>query len=292
MLADGHAPIAQDSIYSALARAQAKMGAALKDAKNPHFGSDFASLVSVRDTITEPLTSEGIACFQPLFNGPEGEIGVRTVLAYGATGETLESELMLALGNAKNAAQEAGKLITYLRRYALMSMTGIAPADDDGNSLQGTKPAKKSTASAKREGDFQAFSEKVRLKGEDGGAQAIRDWINSPPMKSWLRQFSKAFADGCVDEAEAQAKALDAKPATKRATKRSSKPYAEQGEEALQREGLIAEFNEFCEACNVPSEIMTEAERLKALPELDLVVDQDRIDDIASARIEELQVDA
>jgi len=43
--------------------------------------------------------------------------------------------------SAKNPAQAAGSLITYLRRYSLSAFANVAQEDDDGNSLAGSVKA-------------------------------------------------------------------------------------------------------------------------------------------------------
>ena len=48
-------------LAAALAAAQATMGHASKDAKNPHFKSSYASLAAVIEAIREPLSRQGIA---------------------------------------------------------------------------------------------------------------------------------------------------------------------------------------------------------------------------------------
>lgn len=286
---DGHTPIVEEkpSIYAALARAQAKMGAAHKDANNTHFSAKYATLASIRDAVFPPLTEEGICVIQSPYNTKEGDVGLITKLVYAPTGETVECDLSLSIAQTKNAAHDMGKAITYMRRFSLLSMAGVAPDDDDdGNSLSAAKPAakKKSAAQAKRDGDFEKFQEKAAKKGEAEGPDGIRAWVESDAMQSWFDQFSKAFADGMRDEAEAQAKALEAKQnKSGRRRQPTDQPYAEQSDS----QKVVSEFEEFCATCTAPSEILTEAAAAKA--STDVIQEQDAVDNIADQRIEQLE---
>lgn len=124
-------------IAMALASAQAKMGKALKSANNPHFKSKYADLASVVDACMPALNEAGIAVIQPTTDY-EGGRYVETVLIHGESGETLSCRVPLIV--AKNDMQGYGSAVTYARRYGLMSMSGIAPEDDDGNAAAKAAP--------------------------------------------------------------------------------------------------------------------------------------------------------
>lgn len=117
------------TISAALAKAQAKMGRALKDSQNPAFKSKYADLASVMDACLPALNEAGIAVIQPFYQDEFGRY-VKTILVH-ESGETFECAVPLIVG--KNDMQGLGSAITYARRYGLMSMAGIAPEDDDGN---------------------------------------------------------------------------------------------------------------------------------------------------------------
>lgn len=130
-------PIAK--LAAALAKAQAVMDGAKKGSKNEHFRSKYADLSSVIDAVKEPLSSNGIAFVQmPSADGPV--VHVTTVLIH-ESGEHIQSTMS---ATAKDPGPQAvGSTLTYLRRYSLMAMVGIAPEDDDGNEGQGSKPETK-----------------------------------------------------------------------------------------------------------------------------------------------------
>ena len=118
------------NLASALCEAQAEMGGAVKDSKNPFFKSDYADLTSVIKAIKEPFANNGLSYTQFPTND-EGRIGVVTMLMH-ESGEYLEHSYTLP--TTKADPQAAGSAITYARRYALQSIAGIPTADDDAES--------------------------------------------------------------------------------------------------------------------------------------------------------------
>lgn len=145
-------------LAEALSKAQGKMEGAKKDSDNPFFRSKYANLASVWDACRCPLSENGLSVVQtPMtrFRGiPEAytwiskngeekhgirvpcEITLVTMLIH-SSGEFIEGEFSCLLDTAE--PQAVGSAITYLRRYGLQSMVGIAPQDedDDGETAQG-----------------------------------------------------------------------------------------------------------------------------------------------------------
>lgn len=127
---DGMATM-ETSAAAALARAQGQMGKAFKNAANPHHKNKYADLASVLGACGEALHDNGFSVLQPI---GRDEIGpyVDTVLLH-ASGERFECRVHLIL--PKQDMQGLGSAITYARRYGLMAMAAVAPADgtdDDG----------------------------------------------------------------------------------------------------------------------------------------------------------------
>ncbi len=133
----------------ALAKAQAVMGGAKKDATNPHLKSKYADLASVWEACRDPLTSNGLAVVQ--FPEADGaKVTVKTMLLH-ESGEHLETSIS---ATAKDSSpQSIGSVITYLRRYSLSAMVGIAPEDDDGESAQPSKPQANQPPKATQQGN-------------------------------------------------------------------------------------------------------------------------------------------
>lgn len=128
-------------IATALAKAQASMGRAIKQTANPHFRAMYADLGAVMDACLPALNEAGIALVQPTGEDENGRY-VETVLIHGESGERLSCRVPLIIG--KNDMQGYGSAVTYARRYGLMAMAAIAPEDDDGNAA--SRPAARQNA--------------------------------------------------------------------------------------------------------------------------------------------------
>lgn len=139
------------NLAAALAKAQGAMENASKDTRNPFFNSKYADLASVWTACRKPLSDNGLSVVQlpdvkfegaPEFesyktrNGEERwrakvltTVSVRTRLLH-ESGEWLDDVIVAVLPSGD--PQSIGSAITYLRRYALSALVGVAPEDDDG----------------------------------------------------------------------------------------------------------------------------------------------------------------
>jgi len=130
------------SLASALVAAQGEMPTVKKDEVNPHFNSKFMSLSGLIEATRKVLNKHGLALTQFPCVSELGAPVLRTVLIHGPSGERLEFETPLLMGNQN--MQQLGSAITYARRYAWASLLGIAAEDDDdGNTAGEQKPQKK-----------------------------------------------------------------------------------------------------------------------------------------------------
>lgn len=116
-------------IMPALCKARGNFKAALKDGKNPHFKSNYATLDSVIEAINDALLAEGIFCTQP--TSMEDGVTILHTRFIHTSGEWIGSTY--PVHPVKKDPQGEGSALTYARRYALMALAGIAPEDDDGN---------------------------------------------------------------------------------------------------------------------------------------------------------------
>jgi hypothetical protein len=120
---------ATPELFAALAAAQAEIENASKNSANPHFRSKYADLAEVLNTVRPVLAKHKIAVFQSTsFDG--ALVSVDTCLGH-ASGGSISSTASCA--PAKTDAQGIGAATTYLRRYGLAAMAGVAQEDDDGN---------------------------------------------------------------------------------------------------------------------------------------------------------------
>lgn len=122
------------SLTASLVKVQSELQPAVKDATNPHFKSNYATLQSVWDSVRALLASNGLAVSQTFNNSDASEgttVTIVTTLLH-TSGEYLSSALTLR--PVKADPQGIGSAITYGRRYALASIVGVvAEEDDDGN---------------------------------------------------------------------------------------------------------------------------------------------------------------
>lgn len=116
-------------IASAFCKAQSKMQNAGTNSSNESFGKAYANLQAVRDVSIPALNSEGIGVLQ--FPARRQGAVVLTTRLQHSSGEYIQSSCSAPL--EKNDAHGLGSAITYLRRYCLAALCGVAQEDDDGN---------------------------------------------------------------------------------------------------------------------------------------------------------------
>lgn len=161
-------------LAKALCGFQADMENVGKDATNPFFKSKYATLENIITTAKPHLKKHGLAFAQfpsqvPL-RGAEGGVtsGLTTILMHDS-GEWIESATPLNMKDQTPQAQ--GSAITYMRRYALSGVLGIATEDDDDGNEASTprQPAKSApqrtpVAPTKKETTQRQEADKDRLK--------------------------------------------------------------------------------------------------------------------------------
>lgn len=132
----------------AFVAAQIKIKGALKDSKNPYYGSMYADLSSVMGACKAPLNEHGIAIIQASAKAEQPDhIAIETVLMHTSC-EFISSVMEMPLMRPKtsdpvsagskpakekqfNESQAFGSALTYLRRYSLAAIVGVCPEDDD-----------------------------------------------------------------------------------------------------------------------------------------------------------------
>jgi hypothetical protein len=119
-------------VYGALLAAQKEMGPLLKNASNPHLNKKYADLSSLIETIAGPLGNNGLVFTQRIAMLADGSPSLITELVHAASGDAIVSEAPIISKDPTNP-QVFGAALTYMRRYSLMSIAGLAPEDDDGH---------------------------------------------------------------------------------------------------------------------------------------------------------------
>ena len=116
-------------LFKALFNLQKEILPIKKTADNPFFHSKYADISTVLESVKPLLQKNKLVIMQPLevLNGLQV---VKTVLLH-ESGESMES--VCILNPEKDTPQGYGSAITYMRRYSLISLLGLATEDDDGN---------------------------------------------------------------------------------------------------------------------------------------------------------------
>lgn len=145
-----------NELAAALAKAQGNIKGAAKDADNPFFKSKYADLASVWEACRDELSKNNIAVIQTPHTDDAGNCHVVTMLTH-ASGQWVRDTFSLA--PTKADPQGYGSAITYMRRYALAAIVGVAPEDDDGNAASrgsdksASKPAQGKSAAPESKND-------------------------------------------------------------------------------------------------------------------------------------------
>jgi hypothetical protein len=114
-------------LAKALALFHIKVGKIKKDAKNPFFKSNYASLSNILTEVQDPLNESGLVITQ----FPD-EQGLVSMLIHAESGQYLSSNYQMPVSKP-NDPQALGSSITYARRYAISSILSLNVEDDDGN---------------------------------------------------------------------------------------------------------------------------------------------------------------
>ena len=123
-----------------LAKAQLEFTPALKDSDNPFFKSKYADLAANINAVRPALNKYGIAVIQSDSSElPTATARVRTSLHCGEQWIATEAEAPAIDKSGNINVQTLGSAWTYLRRYTLQALCGLASEDDDGNSLSQDK---------------------------------------------------------------------------------------------------------------------------------------------------------
>ena len=117
----------------ALSKAQAENGTVHKDAKNPFYKTNYASLAQVWETVRPALTANGLSVVQ-LPSQDEKGYYVESMLIH-SSGQWIKCRTYMK--PVKEDPQGIGSLISYARRYALQSLVMVCPDDDDGEMAMG-----------------------------------------------------------------------------------------------------------------------------------------------------------
>jgi hypothetical protein len=175
------------NLTQGLAKFHAMVGKISKDAKNPFFKSNYASLPHIITEVSEPLEKAGLVITQ----FPNGD-GLTTMLIHAESGEYISATYTLQVVR-QNDPQAQGSAISYARRYAITSILNLAISDDDGEAA--TRPVRQAPAVVKTKPTEEQFAYIVRyLNGTDAQRKQAKDALT----KYELTQDQKDTLDGLL----------------------------------------------------------------------------------------------
>lgn len=168
-----------DQLAAALAQAQAGIDGAERNSTNPHLKNRYADLSAVWDACKPVLAQHNLSVIQLPGMLVDGCLTLTTRLLHGS-GQWLEETMQMPL--PKNSPQDYGSALTYSRRYALSSLLGVCPADDDGNAASGTRPRQEKAAAPPAETRRPAPEPPAPRQPHPAAAQAVQNAESGP---SW-----------------------------------------------------------------------------------------------------------
>lgn len=200
-----------NEIFTALSKAQSIMGGAFKDSNNPFYNSKYADLSAVWNACREPLSRNGLTVLQTTQFNDQGVLCLVTILGH-SSGQWIKSELPIKVSeNATeinkygkevkvNALQKLGSCLTYLRRYSLSAVTGVAPdEDDDGNRMNGEDITLKKEV-AKPEPISASTTAKAYTKLSKEQADKLNKIISSDYKDDLLKYFGNKVGAKCIED--------------------------------------------------------------------------------------------
>ena len=119
------------ALHSALVNAIAETQAVQADSTNPFHKNKYASLGAHLDLIKPVFAKHGLAVVQ-FPTSSEKAIGVTTIIIHKDGSQIMDTICIPVGENVKG--QDAGSVISYLRRYALAAVAGVSTDDDDAES--------------------------------------------------------------------------------------------------------------------------------------------------------------
>jgi hypothetical protein len=171
-----------NELAAALAKAQGQIEGAVKDSANPFFKSKYADLQSVWAACRKPLSDNGLSVLQsPSTDGMR--VSLETMLLH-SSGQWVKG--VVSVTAKEDSPQSVGSAITYLRRYALQSVAGVAPEDDDaeaahGQQANGTSQARQpvpQTVSAPPKG-YLDWLDDIKAASDEGTDRLQAAWKQS-----------------------------------------------------------------------------------------------------------------
>lgn len=181
------------AIYPALAEFRKTRPAVVKSKQGAR--GKYAPLDVVMEAIDQPLADAGLFVSHPM-SVIDGKTFLETRLIHLASGEWISS--MAPLLMEQNTNQGVGSAISYMRRYSLLALLGIAPDDDDDGAAANRGTAVAQTR-AKRQEAPKAESLRDQIIGH------INNETDPEKMGSYTARIAQRFEEKKLSEDDAKA---------------------------------------------------------------------------------------
>jgi hypothetical protein len=121
-----------NELATALAKAQAELVSAKKDSRG--HGYNYSDLATVIEEARKVLPKHGLSFSQLVGSGDTDRVSVNTILLH-SSGQFISSEASIKIPDMRgvNDTQKAGAALSYLRRYSLQAILGMASEDTDAS---------------------------------------------------------------------------------------------------------------------------------------------------------------
>ena len=129
-----------------------------KDAKNPFFKSNYVTLDKLIEATRPILQENGLVVMQSPLSKEDGSIGIQTLLIH-ESGEFIESEPIFMKPAKANDPQQAGSIISYMRRYSYQAILNLNTGEDDDANKSTSEEDKKSKLNNKSYSNNKELSE-------------------------------------------------------------------------------------------------------------------------------------
>lgn len=179
-------------LSKALVKFNGEVSKIAKDANNPFFKSNYATLDHIIDEVRPILHKNGLSIMQ--FPSGDGQKVTVSTLLMHESGEWVQSD-DLTMTPVKNDPQAVGSCITYARRYSLGAFLSLnTGADDDGNAASTPQKAEVQPKTTKE------ATLKAKWETGRGSLEGFDDWFKDQKAKGFTEAQMDAYLTKLLKE--------------------------------------------------------------------------------------------
>lgn len=175
--------IRRAALYAALAKAQGAFQpieknrqVTIKPRESAAYQFRYADLEEILSKTRPALAANGLALIQTIDNTPQGSM--LTCMLLHADGASLQSSLSISAARDLGDPKKFGAALTYLRRYMVTAMLGVAADDDLDDDGEGFSDAPQRTAAGQKPAVAQPQRRQPEPQSEEAATQGEVAYIN------------------------------------------------------------------------------------------------------------------